>query len=546
MVSTTGKRITYIVLGTLLGLLTGINGAYAADYHVGPEQNLKSLEEVNWSSLSSGDTVYIHYGTYREKFNLSTRGTEANPIRIIGVPDSNGNRPIIDAQNAVTASSSDFRWQDVGVIQWLGVVSITPGQGESPPLPGHIEIKNLEIRNGYVDSTFTGEDGSTSSYNGFAAGIYMRSAQDVLIENCVIHGNGQGVYAWTGAGDNWWDGLAKNITIRGNHFYNNGHVDSWTEHQVYIEALNTVYEYNYFGAQRSGAWGSTIKDRGAGTVVRYNYFDAAPNGWWIDLPEPENGWMALGFSNEAYSQAFIYGNVFVNNGNYSANYFHWNEDHQAQGNNGTPGPNGRATIDNGRLYFYHNTVVTVGNRSDYGYWASFHLFNTTWGGYDCATEGTRPGVVDVRNNIFAVIPRTTGSELPTQQFAYCDDQNFNFGKNLVSAGWDTNTSGTVTGADNLVTLPAGGDFGFSNLTNRDFRLLEGSPAVGSASALAQAVTSNFVGADLTPILQYEKHQEAADRATSGAGADMGAYGYTNAVIISLPNPPPAIRASVQQ
>lgn len=545
MISTTSMRIKYIVLGMMLGLLTGMSNVFAADYHVGPQQTLKSLNSVNWSSLSAGDTVYIHYDTYREKFNLSSRGTAENPIRIIGVPDSNGNRPVIDAQNAVTTSTSDFRWQDVGVIQWLGVISITVGPGESPSLPGHIEIKNLEIRNGYVDSSFTAEDGSTSNYNGFAAGIYMRSAQNVLIENCVIHGNGQGVYAWTGGGDNWWDGLSKNITIRGNHFYNNGHIDSWTEHQAYIEAENTVYEYNYFGAQRPGAWGSTIKDRGAGTVIRYNYFDAAPNGWWIDLPEPENGWLGLGFSNDAYSQAFIYGNVFVNDGNYSANYFHWNEDHQAQGNNGTPGPNGRATMENGRLYFYNNTVVTVGNRSDYGYWASFHLFNTTWGGYDCATEGTRPGIIDVRNNIFAVIPRTAGSEVPTQQFAYCSDQNFNFGKNLVTAGWISNTSGTVTGTDNLITMPVGGDFGFADVANRDFSLVEGSPSIGAASALAQAVTSNFVGADLTPLLQYVKHQSAVDRVTSGAGSDIGAYGFTNAVSISLPKPPATIRASVQ-
>ena len=508
--------------------LVTFNAVQAADFHVGPSQALKTLAEVNWSALEGGDTVYIHYGTYPEKFNISSRGTEANPIRVIGVPDSSGNLPIIEGSGATTPASSDFRWQDPTLIQHLGVVFITPAPGDGVPLPGYIEIKNLEIRNGYVDSSFVSENGQTLAYNGFAAGVYIRSGQNILIENCEIHGNGQGVYVWTGSGNDWWDGLARDITLRGNYFYNNGHVSSYTEHQVYIEALNTVYEYNHFGAQRPGAYGSTIKDRGAGTVIRYNYFDSAPSGWWIDLPEPENGWMALGFSNDAYSQAFIYGNVFYNDGNYTPNYFHWNEDHQATGNNGTPGPNGRAVLENGRLYFYHNTVVTVGDAADFGYWRSFKLFNTTWGGYECATEGTRPGVIDVRNNIFAAIPRTPGAEAPSQHFAYCNDQNFNFANNLVTEGWALNTEGNVTGAENLISVSSSSDYGFLNAATMDFRLDDSSPAIGQGSALPSVMTSNFVGIDTSPLYQYQQHRDVTSRTSYGAGSDLGAYDFEGA------------------
>ncbi|MGK0499543.1 MAG: parallel beta-helix repeat protein [Oceanicoccus sp.] len=508
----------------------------AADYNVGPGQPIASLAGVNWSSLQGGDTVYIHYATYNEKFNITSRGTAQNPIRVIGVLDANGNRPVIDGQNATTPASSDFRWQDntgSSAIQFLGVVFVTPGAGENPVLPGYIEIKNLEIRNGYVNSSFTGENGSSANYNGFAAGIYLRSAQNVLIENCVIHNNGQGVYAWTGGGNNWWDGLARDITLRGNHFYNNGHVASYTEHQTYLEGLNTVYEYNRYGAQRAGAYGSALKDRGAGTIIRYNYFESAPSGWWIDLPEPENGWLALGFSNDAYAHAFIYGNLFVNDGNYTPNYFHWNEDHQAQGNNGTAGPNGRATMENGRLFFYNNTVVTVGNLSDFGYAASVTLFNTTFGAYECATEGTRPGVIDLRNNIIVSIPRTAGSAVPTHKLAYCDDQNFNLGKNLFTSGWISNTNGNVTGADNVINLPGSASIGFVNSAARNMHLLETSPAVVSAGGLAGEVTDNFLGLDLTPTSEYVSHLGSQLRSGSGAGSDMGAFGF------GLPASPPS-------
>jgi parallel beta-helix repeat protein len=527
-------------------LMLGINvPVLAATYNVGPGQQYTNLSSVRWSSLAAGDTVYIHYGVYREKFNLTTQGTAENPIRIIGVPDANGNRPVIDGQNAVTAPHSDFRWAGSQVIQWLGVVFITPGIGENAPLPKHIEIKNLEIRNGYVNSTFTGEDGSTSAYNGFAAGIYIRSAQNILIENCVIHSNGQGIYGWTGSGDSWWDGTLKNVTLRKNHFYNNGHTNSYTEHQTYLEGENTIYEFNRYGAQRSGALGSSLKDRGAGTVIRYNYFETTTNGWWIDLVEPENGWMALGFSNPKYSQAFIYGNLFVNNGTGRFNYFHWNEDHQAQGNNGTAGQNGRAAMAGGRLFFYHNTVLTVANRHDISYWNSFTYFNTTWGGYECANQGTRPGAIDIRNNIFAVIPRTAGSAIPTQQLAYCSDQNFNLGKNLISDGWIANTSGTVTGASNMVAVSDYTDFAFANASTGDLRLLEGSIAAGAGAALAPEVTNNTLGMDLTPNAQYVVHLNSQQRTSAGAGSTMGAVALGNETPVAPPQPPNSININVQ-
>jgi hypothetical protein len=244
--------------------------------------------------------------------------------------------------------------------------------------------------------------------------------------------------------------------------------------------------------------GSHLKDRSAGTVIRYNYFDSAPSGWVIDLVEPENAWEALGASNR-YKQAFVYGNVIINSNNYAPNYFHWNEDHQMG--------RGRATLTGGKLFFYDNTMLTIANRSDMD---SFHYFNATWGGYECPT-GNLPGLVDIRNNIFAVLPRTTGQAIPTQQFAYCKNQNLNFGVNWVSPKWISHTSGTVTGTAELYSSAANNP-GFVHFSSPyDLHLSSSSDAIHKGGASAPEMTNNYLGLNLTPTAQYVVHQSTEVR-----------------------------------
>jgi hypothetical protein len=502
--------------------------AIATDYHVGQGQTYVTIGAVPWYTLKAGDTVYIHPGTYHEKFLLSTRGTVTNPIRVLGVLDGNGNRPIIDGQNATTSTNNHFHWQDVSgnaVIQWLGVVFISINSDDAP-LPAYIQIKNLEIMNGYETNNFTAENGTTVAYDSFSAGLYIRSAQHILIENCVIHDNALGIYNWTGSGADWWDGLAQDIIIRGNYFYNNGLPNSYTEHQTYTEADGVIIEYNHYGPLRPGAWGSHLKDRSAGTIIRYNYFDSAPDGWVIDLVEPENSWDALGASIK-YNQAFVYGNILINNGNYEPNYIHWNEDHQMG--------RGRATKTGGKLFFYDNTILTIANQDDVGYdvpSSVINVFNETWGGYDCPTDSL-PGVIDVRNNIFSILPRTAGQPVPVYQFSYCsDNQNLNFGVNWVSPGWVINSNGTGTG--NLYA-PSANNPGFVNSSSPyDLHLSSSSDAINKGGASAPEMTSNYLGLNLTPIAQYRVHQALEDR--SGL-TSLGAFEYS-------PGSPPLITHTV--
>jgi Putative binding domain, N-terminal/Viral BACON domain len=499
-------------------LLTVIlaTAATATDYHVGPGQTYGQIGQVPWYNLKPGDTVYIHYQPtpYYEKFLISGRGTPNQWIRVLGVPGPNGELPIISGNNATTSKNNHYRWQDPtgdNAIQWDGVIQIAVRADDasgSAPLPGYIEVANLQVQDGYKTYSFFAENGTKANYEGFAACIYARSAQHILIRNNILTNCGQGFYNWTGSGSNWWDGLEADTILRGNYFYNNGQANSYTEHQTYTESDGVTIEYNRFGAQRAGSLGSQLKDRSAGTVIRYNYIEASPQGWMLDLVEPQESWDALG-KKATYSQAFVYGNMLVNKGVSDPNIVHWNEDHQAG--------QGRATVPGGRLYFYDNTVLTVANKSDM---SSFSVFNETWGAYEC--PAAQPGVIDLRNNIFAVLPRTPGSAIPTMQLAYCGFEKFDLGVNWVSPGWVAH-GGTVTGANNMFVAPIN-DPGFVSLPNNDVHLLPGSSAAGLGQALPAAVTSNTLGLDLRPTLQYVYHTQVTARPSAGgAGSDLGAF-----------------------
>lgn len=470
-----------------------------------------------WYKLAPGDTVFIHYQPipYYEKFLISTRGTRDKWIRIVGVPGANGELPVVSGKNATTSANMHYHWPAASgssAIQNLGVVQIAAGAGERAPLPAYIEIANLRIQDGFSSNQFTAEDGSRASYDAFAACIYARSVQHLIVRDNVLTGCGQGFYNWTGSGSAWWDGLQIDTVVRGNYFYDNGHPGSYREHQSYTESDGVTYEYNHFGPMRAGAMGSQLKDRSAGTVIRYNYIERSPSGWMIDLVEPENGYEALG-AKLTYKQTFVYGNVLISSGTSSVapNMVHWNEDHQAG--------RGRAQQSDNRLFFYHNTILVSADRSDF---REFHLFNTTWGGYECAPAAPA-GIIDIRNNIVAAIARTPSGGPPATRFAYCNHTNLAFGSNWVSPGWLAGTSGTVTGASSLVSA---GSPGFINTT--DLRLTTGSAAAGIGRALAPEVTDNSLRQSLVPSLQYVPHQRVTTRSTSGDGSDAGAFEVTGA------------------
>ena len=407
-------------------------------------------------------------------------------------------------------------WQDAtggSAIQDSGIIEIAVNRGTV--LPAYIQIAGLEVRDSGTAYKFTAENGTSANYGAFSACIFAHSANHILVSGNALHNCGLGFYNWIGDGSaptSYWAGLEVDTVLQGNYFYDNGAVGSYTCHQSYTESQGVTIEYNHYGAMKTGALGSQIKDRSAGTIIRYNYIEQSPQGWDLDLVNPQNSWAVLGFLS-AYGHDFVYGNIIVDK-SLGQDLIHWNEDDQSG--------HGRANQASGTLAFYDNTVVLVANQSDiYG---SLDLFNETWGGFDCPS-GALPGVIDQRNNIFASLPRTAGSAVVPLQFGYCGLENLSFGANWVSPGWSLWKHGaaSATGAAGIVS-PSANDPGFVNAAGNDFHLTAAASASGIGGALAPAVTSNPEGLDLTPVLQYVTDQQVQTRSTDRAGSDVGAFG----------------------
>jgi len=487
----------------------------ATDYHVGPGQRYTTIGSVPWYNLQAGDTVYIHYKStpYYEKFLISGRGTAAQWIRVLGVPGPNGELPVISGNNATTSTNMHWRWPAASgsnSIQPSGIIQIAYRSDNGSPKPGYIEIANLQVQDAHSAYRYTAENGTSANYGDFAACIYARSSEHILVHNNVLTNCGLGFFNWTGSSD---AELQVDTVLRANYFYNNGISNQYFEHASYTESDGVIIEHNRYGPMRPGALGSQIKDRSAGTIIRYNYVEQ-PAGWMLDLVEAENSAPTIP-SRPYYMQTFVYGNVLLNTapGTTSALAVHWNGDH---------GSGGRADIG-GKLFFYNNTFVMVRNQSDI--W-KFPLFHVHQGGFAC--PASVPGVIDARNNIWVNLPRTPGAPTGEMFLAGCGIENFHLGNNWISPGWTYAFSagspyrGITTGAQHLFS-PADNNPGFANLAANDVHLAGGSSAIGIGGSLAPEVTKNALGLDLTPAQQYVYHQQGMARSASGAGSDAGAF-----------------------
>jgi hypothetical protein len=284
------------------------------------------------------------------------------------------------------------------------------------------------------------------------------------------------------------------LTLRANKIWGNGTINNFSQHNTYIEGIDTVYEFNQYGLLRAGATGTGLKDRGANTIIRYNSIQGG--GHLIDLVETQN-YASVLVTLPSYHQAYVYGNVLVND---------------------TSAVNGAATtpihyggdvfptpyLRKGVLYYYDNTFV---NRGDT--WR-FNLFQLTSGGES----------VDARNNIVWVTYQTIRPEidlLTPQGVGY-------FGANWFSAGWaPANTyypiTGHLAGAVNIITGGSGAlnDPGFVNAAAGDYRLQATGPAVDRGVALVATVPPDIFEFDAT-VAGFGRA-----RTTTGAASDLGAY-----------------------
>ncbi len=466
------SRTFQLCLLTALVSLMAVS-AIAATYEVGPAKPLSSIGAVPWATLGAGDTVLIYWRStpYKEKWVIARQGTAVAPITISGVAGPEGQLPIIDGANAITAPGLNYWNENRGVIKIGG--SNTP----SDTMPTYIDVSNLEIINAHQSNTFTDDGGSTQAYLSNAAGIYIEKGENISIRDCIIHGNGNGLFVASSDAN-----PSRDIVIAGNYLYGNGNVDSIFHHNSYTAAIGITFENNRYGPLLDGAGGNNLKDRSAGTVIRYNWIEGGNRQ--LDLVDGEDSIQIQ--SHPSYGETHVYGNVLIevdDEGNRQIVHY--------GGDSGTTG-----AYRKGTLYFHNNTVVST--RSDR---------NTM------LRLSTNDEHCDARNNIFY-------STLPGSDLAFLDSSGvLDLTHNWVKPGWITSFSAFSGTLNDDGTMVEGSDAGFVNEAAQEFQLAASSANIDAASNLNPAVLPAH-----NVVNQYVKHQAAEGR-PSDALFDIDAYEF---------------------
>ena len=520
-----GSGLTAVDAGTDTGTGTGTDGSTASpapvtttpapspvslsacvasgkgtDYQVGPNSGqLANLSDVPWESLKAGDTVRIFYRStpYAGKFLIAAQGTTDAPVRICGVKGSNGERPVITGANATTRSAlasaygSSASVSDTHQTRSVIVIKQLATQAYEA-YPRNIQIDGLTIRSAHPNYKFTDASGASKSYVAFGACIWVDRGQNITIADNEITDCSQGVFSKsTDDGD---FAVTKNLRIAGNTFSNNGIAGDDHMHSSYIESHGVVYEFNRYGAMRSGALGNSLKDRSVGTVVRYNRIEDGARA--MDLVEAED-FPNYAKAQAAYRTTFVYGNQIIKDGR-KGSTIHYGGDHYGS----SPGASwGEPIFRKGTLYFFNNTVRLTGN----GYAVMFHL----------ATTEER---AEIWNNIFIyddAIPYAMLRADTEIGSSWTAGGILNFGRNWINSRWSDNdpwhtVPGQILGTSNFIT-------GTTPPVDIDTLVpLAGSAVIDNAQANLSAVSSHPV------TYQLNTSNVGVARATSGSAADLGA------------------------
>ena len=296
-------------------------------FRVGPGYRFKDLRAVGWDRLRPGDIVEIYSRPtpYREKFILRAGGTKKNPIIIRGISDNDGNRPVIDGENAQV-----FQKINIGLSKRALIIV-----GGSEKRADHIILDNLELRNANNTQTFIYK-GKKEPYADNGAAVFVQNGRNVTIRNCIIHSCCMGVQ--TAYYPN-----VDHFILRSNHIYNNGDFTKkrWG-HNVYLQGKRTLIEFNRFGELYSD--GNNIKDRSQMVIIRYNWIEGGQSRQ-IDLVES---------LHYPVAHAYVYGNVIIS-GQKTVN------PKMILYGGDLPKKN---TSRSGTLYFYNNTIRFRYNRMD--------------------------------------------------------------------------------------------------------------------------------------------------------------------------------------
>ncbi len=474
--------------------------ANAAVYSVGPGQPYEELGSLPWMTLAPGDTVRIHWRSkpYASKIFLRVSGTPENPIVIRGIPNENGDLPVLSGENATTDPQFigyfSRQWtEDLGLFLIHRNTRVPPVDEESYK-PKHIIFEYLEITGVKPSNTFIDQDGKTRNYNRFSSAIHALEVENLTIRYCKIHDNAQGIFTNTNDGGEGY--ISRNILIEYNEIWGNGNADdNGIEHNIYTQAAGTIIQFNRMGSLRPGSRGANIKDRSSGTIIRYNWIEGSAR--LLDLVETEGGWRII-LNEPNYHDVYVYGNIFVNdmtNDPFGVNMIHFGFDNDPE------------LAKRGTLYFYHNTIFIKGDKENFWYVKVFDV-----------TDDNDPATTEGRVNLYNNIVHKEG----TTQLTLMRDGGtlYFYANNWLYEDYDELGYGATAEINYIVNPILGSDPGFTDASAGDFTLTRSSPAVDRSHSLPAHIVSNY---PLTK--EYVKHADSKDRTLSGTAFDLGALEY---------------------
>nr|WP_319394162.1 PKD domain-containing protein [uncultured Desulfobacter sp.] len=304
-------------------LMTVRNPAGGSVYEIGPGKTYESTHDVALQWLTAGDVVRIYakpdQAPYREKFIAAGVGTASNPIRIVGIPDDQGNKPVFYGYNALdNPNYGNYYWNENRQVILIGQYSSKPAE--------HLIIEGLAVHGAVYGDPYTNDSGQASTYASNACGIRV-SMGTVTIRNCDIHGNENGIFSAN----------TENLVIENCSIHDNGvHTSSTQQHNLYLgggAGSRVTVQYSHIGELLND--GQQAKFRTETLIFRYNWVEGGKNSV-LDLVEDgDNG----------VSDAYVYGNVLIK---------------PAYANNGRMihfGGDNAAIHRTGTLYFFNNTCI---------------------------------------------------------------------------------------------------------------------------------------------------------------------------------------------
>ena len=358
------------------------------------------LKIHNSDTTGQSPTVYPYF------IEIAATGQPGQPIVVCGVPDSVGNLPIIDGNNATTAQTW-VSWSVPygGAGPGNNLISVFyPHDNVSNLNAPHLHdivIAGLHVRNARAGLPYTGSatnQTAAETWGQEVQCISLKQGRDINIASNMVENCEMGIQ--TSNNDASGPGVISSwVAVQGNYLLHNGSATDLLSHDNYLQTRGLVYQFNHDDTSVAGAQGTKFKWRGQELVMRYNFIGSGAQRD-LDLVDDEDDADIVSFNSaiqggppgspavtmnqiaaeqEANRKDFVYGNTLVNAA--GCNNVHFGNDHAYD------------TLQNrtGKLYYWNNTMMF-----------GTQVFDTSTGGCGANNSATfrEIGTIVARNNIF--------------------------------------------------------------------------------------------------------------------------------------------------